>query len=249
LTGKVAVISGAARGIGAEEARLFVEEGAQVVLGDILPEVDAVAAALGGAAVATRLDVTDPEAWRLAAHLAMDRFGGWDVLVNNAGIFRPGTVRDMAVEDFMALVQVNQLGVFLGMQAAARTMRRGGSIINTSSVAGLFGVPGGSAYAASKWAVRGLSQSAAIELGPQGIRVNSLHPGGVDTEMLASQQPEGADFDQVFAPYPIPRVGQPLELARAALFLASDESAYMTGGELVIDGGLNTGPMIGLARG
>ncbi len=145
-------------------------------------------------------------------------------------------------EAFLEIVRVNQLGTFLGMQAVAGVMARGGSIVNTSSVAGLFGTPGGSAYAASKWAIRGLSRSAAMELAGLGIRVNSLHPGGIDTPMLNGQS-AGADLAGIFATYPIPRVGRPEEIARAALFLASDESSYMTGTELVVDGGLQAGPL------
>jgi 3alpha(or 20beta)-hydroxysteroid dehydrogenase len=248
LAGKVVLISGAGRGIGAAEAELFVNEGAKIVLGDISEQVHEIAATLGATARSIILDVTSAQSWKAAIDLTVQSFGGLDVLVNNAGIFRPGTIADMDGDAFMELVKVNQLGTFLGMQAAARVMRQGGSIINTSSVAGLFGTPGGSAYCASKWAVRGLTRSAAMELGPQGIRVNSLHPGGVDTPMLAGQQPEGTSYDAVFANYPIPRVGKPEELARAALFLASEESAYMTGAEMVVDGGLNAGPMLGPIR-
>lgn len=245
LEGKVVLVTGAAGGIGKAEAKLFAEEGAKLVLADISPEVDAVAAAIGGGAVAARLDVGDADSWAAATALAVSAHGGLDVLVNSAGVFAPGPIAEMAADAFMDIVRINQLGTFLGMQAAARAMKPGGVIVNTASVAGLFGVAGGAAYAASKWAVRGLGRSAAIELGKAGIRVNTIVPGGIDTPMLAGQQPPGVAYEQVFAAYPIARVGQPEEIARAALFLASDASSYMTGGEIVVDGGLHAGPLFG----
>jgi len=246
LDGKVALITGAARGQGEAEARLFVQEGAQVVLGDVLDELGAkVAADLGpNRAVYLHLDVTQPAEWTAAVQTATDRFGRLDILVNNAGILKLGMVESMPLDDYLAVINVNQVGCFLGMQAAIPALRAagGGSIVNTSSTSGFVGLPGLSAYTASKFAVRGMTKVAAQELGRDGIRVNSVHPGGVDTHM--TRLPEFGDVDSaaMFATLPIPRVGQPDEVAKLMLFLASDDSSYCTGAEFIIDGGMLTGP-------
>jgi 3alpha(or 20beta)-hydroxysteroid dehydrogenase len=247
LDGKVALITGAARGQGEAEARLFVEEGAAVVLADVLDDAGReVAASLGQLAFFVHLDVRDPENWTAAVGEAESHFGPLCVLVNNAAILGAGGVEDATPEDFMGVVAVNQLGCLLGMQAAVRSMRRTapdvvGSIINVSSTGGMVGYPGAIAYAGSKWAVRGMTKAAALELAPA-IRVNSLHPGPVDTPMIR----EPGASDQEFAErwqsiVPLGRAARPDEIAKVALFLASDESSFMTGSEVVVDGGRITG--------
>ncbi len=246
LKNKVAVITGAARGQGEAEARLFVAEGANVVLTDVLTaEVEAVAADLGDAAVAVTHDVSDVAAWAQVVTTAGDRFGGIDVLVNNAGIH---WIRALVDEDPVALerlLRVNLVGPYVGMQAVVPAMeaRGGGSIVNISSFAGLSGAWGHSAYGASKWGLRGITKTAAIELGPLGIRVNSVHPGPIDTAML----PVPADAP-MFTAYPLGRAGTAEEVAEAVLFLASDASSYLTGAELAVDGGLAAGTLPRVAR-
>jgi 3alpha(or 20beta)-hydroxysteroid dehydrogenase len=244
LEGKVAIISGAARGQGEAQARLFAAEGASVLLGDVLDDVGTcVADEIGPAARYRRLDVTDADDWDAAVDLAVDEFGHLDVLVNNAGILLSHPLEDHPLDDYLKIVQVNQVGCFLGMRAVVRAMRAagGGSIVNTSSVAGLIGSHGLLAYSASKWAIRGMTKVAALELGPDGIRVNSIHPGGVDTPMVRRPEDGDRDLDAGFAHLPLGRVGLPEEVAFMALFLASDESGYSTGSEFVLDGGSTAG--------
>ena len=251
LEGKVALISGAARGMGAAEARLFVAEGARVVLGDLRDEDGkALAKELGDAALYVGLDVTDEAAWEGAVALAKDRFGRLDVLVNNAGILHFAPLETTALEDFERVMQVNQVGTFLGMKSAAPALREagGGSIVNISSVAGLEGVAGVIAYGASKWAVRGMTKTAALELGPSGIRVNSVHPGGVDTPMIATEAVTDETRTAAYGGQPIPRVGRPGEVAELVCWLASDASSYSTGAEFVIDGGATAGSVPRLKR-
>ena len=242
LDGKLAVISGGARGQGAAEARLFAAEGARVVVGDVLDdEGRAVAAELGPEAAYARLDVTDEAGWAAVVELAEERFGPVDVLVNNAGILQFQALHKMDLADFERILRVNLTGVFLGMKAVVPSMVRagGGSIVNISSTAGLQGLPGLGAYVASKWGVRGLTKTAAIDLGPKGIRVNSVHPGGIDTPMLEGTDPEAPFYKRL----PVARMGRPEEAARAVLFLASDESSYTTGAELTVDGGATAGDL------
>jgi 3alpha(or 20beta)-hydroxysteroid dehydrogenase len=244
LDGKVALISGGARGQGACEARLFVAEGARVVIGDVLHEEgEKVADELGDAAAYAPLDVTSFEQWKRAVDFVTDRFGHLDVLVNNAGLLHSGTIESTSEEDYMRIVAVNQLGAFLGMKAVIGAMRDagGGSIVNISSVAGLQGVAGIISYASTKWALRGMTKVAALELGRDGIRVNSVHPGGVDTPMVANPAMDEKASAAAYAAYPIPRIGQPEEIARLVLFLASDESSFSTGSEFVADGGVSAG--------
>lgn len=240
LESKVAVITGAARGQGEAEARLFVAEGARVLLADIRDEEgEAVAADLGDAAAYVHLDVTDAAQWEAAVAHAEERFGPVSVLVNNAGILHFAPIDRTDPEDFERVLRVNVHGVFLGIRAVTPSMVRagGGSIVNISSTAGLQGLPSLGAYVASKWAVRGLTKTAAMDLGPKGIRVNSVHPGGIDTPMVAGT-PADAPF---YKRLPVPRMGRPEEAARAVLFLASDESSYVTGAELAVDGGATCG--------
>jgi 3alpha(or 20beta)-hydroxysteroid dehydrogenase len=240
LAGKVALISGAARGQGAAEARLFAAEGARVLLGDLLDAPGAaLAAELGTSAAYLHLDVTREDDWRRAVETARRRFGRLDVLVNNAGVLRPGTIETLPLADFEAVVRVNQIGCFLGMQAAIPALREsgGGSIVNVSSIAGMRGRPGLVAYVASKWAIRGMTKTAALELGRDGIRVNAILPGAIDTPMIGGPDFSAVDRATHFAKLPVARIGEPADVARLALFLASDESAYCTGAEFVIDGG------------
>ena len=241
---KVALVSGAARGQGEAEARLLVAEGANVVIGDVLDEQGrAVAADIGPSARYTHLDVRRLEDWLAAVAFAVDTFGRLDVLINNAGIVKVGSVADMPVEDYMAVFEVNQLGCFLGMKAAIPALRAagGGSIINVSSVGGLRGRAGTAAYAATKFAIRGMTKCAAIEVGHDGIRVNSVHPGSIDTEMTRGPEFADVDRDAYHAALPIPRIGTADDVAGVVLFLASDESRYCTGAEFVVDGGQTAG--------
>jgi len=243
LDGKVAIVTGAARGQGEAEARRFVEEGAQVLLTDVLDdEGEAVVAELGEAAAYRHLDVTSEAEWVAAVDDAEARFGAVSVLVNNAGILDFAPVEKQDVERFRRVIDVNLTGTMLGMKSVVPSMRRGGggSIINISSNSGIWGIPMAAAYCSSKWAVRGLSKAGALELGKHGIRVNSVHPGGVDTPMTRM---EGYDPNE--APWakalPLGRMGNPDEIAAVVTFLASDEASYVTGAEWSVDGGATAG--------
>ncbi len=247
LEGRVALITGGARGQGEAEARLFVAEGARVVIADVLDaEAERLARALGPAARAVHLDVTQPGEWaRVVAGVAAGE-GRLDVLLNNAGIFRGGFIHAMALEDYRAVVEVNQVGCFLGMQACHALMKAGGggSIVNISSVAGRKGVPGAVAYGASKWAIRGMTKTAALEFARAKIRVNAICPGSILTPMIAPTEFPGVDQQAFWSSLPIPRAGEAEEVAKVALFLACDDSAYVTGAELVVDGGETAGRMV-----
>ena len=244
LDGKVAIISGGARGQGAAEARIFAREGAKVVIGDLLDaEGTRVAAEIsesGGDALYVHLDVTQEEDWRSAVEAAVSSFGKLDILVNNAGIWRRGRVEDTTVEDWDMIMDVNAKGVFLGTKLAIPEMRKagGGSIINISSTAGLVGGPRSSAYTASKGAVRLFTKATAVQYAREGIRANSVHPGPIDTPMIQQVwQGEEQSREAALARTPLGRIGTPEDIAYGVLFLASDESSFMTGSELVIDGG------------
>jgi 3alpha(or 20beta)-hydroxysteroid dehydrogenase len=237
LSGKVILISGGARGQGAAEARLFVAEGAKVVIGDVLESQGReLAAELGAAAVFVRQDVTREDDWAKAIEAAAG-LGGLHGLVNNAGIYQPATLMQTDAALFERHMRVNQLGCFLGMQAVVPLMEQsgGGSIVNVSSVAGLRGSPGAIAYSATKWALRGMTKAAAIDLAPRKIRVNSIHPGPIDTEMLNVRTPE--QNKQRLQLVPMKRMGSAEEVANLVLFLLSEESGYITGAEVAIDGG------------
>lgn len=240
LAGKVAIVTGGARGMGEATVRLFVEHGAQVVIGDILAEQgQALADELGDAAVFCNLDVTVQEDWD-AAVAAAQALGPLNVLVNNAGILHMASILDTTPEDYLRVVKVNQLSAFMGIRSVIKPMKAAGSgsIINVSSIDGLHSAAGLSAYSSTKWALRGLSRSAAIELGQYGIRVNTVHPGGIYTEMGgAGVLSEEEMNESVYKHFPIPRVGQPEEVANVTLFLATDEASYSTGTEFVADGG------------
>jgi len=244
LDGKVALITGAARGQGEAEARLFVAEGARVVLGDVRNELgEKVAASLGEAARYVPLDVSDEDQWRRAVALAEEHFGKLDILVNNAGVVGDlGPAERCTLESYRRTIDVNQVGPFLGMKTAIPALRRagGGSIVNVGSVAGLYGIPGLVAYCASKWALRGMTRAVALEVGKDNIRVNALHPGAVETPMMAPD----TDRSVLTRGQAIERVARPEEMAHAALFLASDESAFITGADLAADAGLAAGRAI-----
>jgi 3alpha(or 20beta)-hydroxysteroid dehydrogenase len=244
LDGKVAIITGAARGQGEAEARLFVEEGARVVMGDILDEEgQKVASELGDAAVFLHMDVREEADWQ-AAVTAAERFGPLNVLVNNAAVTHFAAIGDTTLEDYNRVVAINQVGTFLGIRSVIEPMKAagGGSIINVSSIDGLQAKNSLIAYVSSKWAIRGMTKVAALELGRHGIRVNSLHPGGIDTPM---GNPMGRDdIDQFYQDHAIPRCGVPMDIARMALFMASDECSYSTGSEFVADGGWNAGQIL-----
>ncbi len=247
LDGKVAIITGAARGQGAEEARLFVSEGARVLLCDVRDaEGEAVAADLGAKAVYQHLDVSDEAQWRAAVTRAKELYGGLTVVVNNAGIARTGTIENGSMEDLHRMIAVNQIGSWLGMRTSAAALRDsgGGSIVNVSSTAAFWGgAPGLAAYGMTKWALRGMTKSAALEFARDRIRVNSVHPGIIVTPMLTEGSPLGqVDYG---SRVPAGRPGQPIDVANVVLFLASDESDYCTGAEFVVDGGLVAGSQTG----
>ncbi|MFC9897005.1 glucose 1-dehydrogenase [Nocardia sp. NPDC127579] len=245
LTGKVAIITGAARGQGEAEARLFVERGARVVLTDVLEtEGQAVAESLGDAARFVRHDVSSAADWATAVRTAVETFGGLHTLVNNAAIYTAKPLTETKAEELDRILRVNLIGAFLGIQAVVDPLAAagGGSIVNISSQAGLQGLPGHAAYGASKWGLRGLTKTAALELGPAGIRVNSVHPGPIATPMIGHLGL--ATGPGSFPTLPLGRVGLPSEVGTLVAFLASDDSAFITGAELAVDGGLSAGPFI-----
>lgn len=236
LDGRVAIVTGAAspRGQGAAHARLLLREGAAVVLTDVSDdEGGRTAAALGERAAYHRLDVTSEESWATTVAWTLERHGRLDVLVNNAGIWLAGPLAETSLADYRRVVDINQVGAFLGMRAVVPAMKAagGGAIVNISSLAGLRGAQVSTAYAASKWAVRGMSRQAAAELASFGIRVNAVFPGYVDTEMI------DAGHDEIAARVPLGRrLASPEEVAETVVFLASDAARYVTGAELVVDG-------------
>jgi len=238
LDGKTAIITGAARGQGAAEARLFVDQGAKVVLTDVNSDGAALAAQLGDHAHFILHDVADPEGWKAVVDATLRWSSRLDILVNNAGVYRPATLRDTDQALWDLHYRVNQLGVFLGMRSVVDGMvaSGGGSIVNVSSNAGMKNVGGMFAYATSKWAVRGMSKLAATELAPSKIRVNSVHPGLIDTPMLGANDAERMRMFE--AMIPLGRVGSVDEVSRLVAFLASDSASYITGAEITIDGGI-----------
>ena len=244
LDGKVALISGGARGQGAAEARVFASRGAKVMIGDILDaDGEKTAAEIGDAAAYVHLDVTDEKSWQAAVEAAVSKFGKLNALVNNAGIAEMAMLDEMSEEQYMKTIQINQTGVFLGMKSVVGAMKAagGGTIVNISSIAGFGGAPGGIAYCASKFAVRGMTKVAALELGRHNIRVNSIHPGGIMTQMLTDAGLSGDSAAELFTAVPLGRIGQPEEMATLAAYLTSDDSSYSTGSEFIADGGFTAG--------
>jgi 3alpha(or 20beta)-hydroxysteroid dehydrogenase len=238
VTDKVVIITGAASGQGAAAARLFAQAGAKVVVTDIDEAGKTVAATIGGDSMFVRHDVSDKASWTEVTARTVDRFGRLNVLVNNAGVFKPLSFLDTSDEIWYLHYRVNQLGVFLGMKTAAEVMRKagGGSIINISSLGAMSSYPGSFAYSSSKWAVRGMTALAAVELAPLGIRVNGVYPGLIDTPMIAENGPERlARYEQAL---PMKRHGAPDEVAAVVLFLASDAASYVSGAEVKVSGGL-----------
>jgi 3alpha(or 20beta)-hydroxysteroid dehydrogenase len=243
LEGKVAIISGGARGQGEGEAKRFAAEGARVVVGDVLDdEGKAVAAAIGDAARFVHLDVTREADWADAVATATGEFGRLDILVNNAGIGLITPIVGGDLEDYLKVVMVNQVGVYLGMKAGAEAIGAsgGGSIVNISSIDGIIGMPGLAGYVSSKFAVRGMTKVAALELAPLGIRCNSVHPGYIDTPMIRGGN-ESADLSPYGRGVPAGRIGTVEDVVGVVVFLASDASRYCTGSEVVVDGGLIAG--------
>ncbi len=248
LDGKVALITGGARGMGKSHVRHFVAEGARVVFGDVQDGK--------GAAVAAGLDekscryvhhdVTSEADWAAAVAAALDTFGRLDALVNNAGVLAFARITDMPLADFRRILEVNVVGCWLGVKAVIEPMKAagGGSIVNISSIEGFTGAAGLSAYSASKFAIRGMTKSAAQELGQFGIRVNSVHPGGVLTSMTLGQATtaDPADAEAFLKAMPMSRFARPAEISCLVAYLASDESSYSTGSEFVADGGILSGP-------
>ncbi len=238
LAGKVAIITGAAQGMGAAHARLFVEQGAKVILTDLNEEKgNALAAELGENALFIKQNVASEEDWATVVAKAEEAFGPVNVLVNNAGITMAKNMLDITVEEYRRIVDINQVSVFLGMKTVAASMMKagGGSIVNISSMNGL--VAGAVGYTDTKFAVRGMTKAAAMNLAPMGIRVNSVHPGVIATPMVLQEDTKAA-VEEFAKHIPLKRVAQPEEVSNMVLFLASDESSYSTGSEFVIDGGL-----------
>ena len=245
LAGVVAIVTGGSRGLGAAFARHIVDRGGKVVVADLLDDAGKqLADELGASARYVHLDVTDPAQWAAAVQFTLDEFGSLTGLVNNAGVSSGQFIEHEPVEHFRSVLEINLVGVFNGMQAVIAPMRAagGGSIVNISSSAGLFGLALTAGYGASKWGVRGLSKVAAVELGSDRIRVNSVHPGMTYTPMTAQigiQQGEGN-----YPNNPMGRVGVPEEIAGAVGYLLSDDAAYVTGAEIAVDGGWTAGPTV-----
>ena len=238
LDGKIALITGAARGQGAAAARRFVAEGARVMITDVLDDQGKELAAELGAEYC-HLDVSAEDGWSEAVAYTVETFGDITVLVNNAGILHFSALADTTLADYQRVIGVNQVGAFLGMRSVVESMTRagGGSIVNVSSVEGLAGMPYLVAYTASKFAIRGMTKVAAMELGQHGIRVNSVHPGAIDTPMVSEALGRPIDVSPIGKKVALRRVGRPEDVAGVVLFLASDDSAYCTGAEFAVDGG------------
>ncbi|HTH28479.1 MAG TPA: SDR family oxidoreductase [Sphingobium sp.] len=243
LQGKVAVVTGAARGQGEATARLFAREGAHVAVVDLLDDGQAVADSIGASASFHRLDITDEEGWAGLRSSLMAAHGHIDVLVNNAAGILVGDILSLKKEAFEKLLNINVIGAFLGMKVLGEQMvaQGKGSIINVHSVGGLHGINGLGAYVASKWGLRGLTRTAAMEFGHRGVRVNGIFPGGIASPMAGVEEEPREVTNQRFVRQPIARIGEPEEVAYTSLFLASDEASYLAGAEIAVDGGLMSG--------
>ena len=248
LAGKVALITGAARGIGAATARRFVAEGARVALADRRREegealLEALEAERTGSSIFVALDVADEAGWQAAVEQTLTAFGRMDVLVNNAGVIRVAPIEKTDLEMFEKVIATNLRGTFLGIRSVTPCMKRagGGSIVNFSSPQGLEGREGFSVYSASKFGIRGLTKTAAIELGPAGIRVNSVVPGPTRTKMTERKGWTDADYATAYRGYPLGRMADPREIAEVVVFLASDDASFVTGADYVVDGGVLVG--------
>lgn len=240
LEGKVAIVTGGARGMGAATVTLFAREGAKVVIADVLAqEGEALARELGAAAVFEKLDVGEEPNWREVVERTLARWGRIDVLVNNAAVITFGEITETDVADLERILRINLVGAFLGMKTVGKAMKaqKSGSIVNISSVDGMRGSNGVGCYAASKWGLRGLTKVAALEFGHHGVRVNSVHPGGINTVMGNPLGLPSSEINKTFAAVPLQRVGEPEEIAQVSLFLASDDASYVCGAELTADGG------------
>lgn len=244
LANKVAVITGAAQGMGAATARLFAAEGAKVVLGDVLEDKGrALAAELGDSAIFCRLDVRSEADWQALVAQAVERFGTIDCLVNNAAVVHFTAIEELVPAEAERVLGINVVGTMLGVKHVSPVMIKAGrgAIANISSVDGLRGCNGLSVYTASKWAVRGLTKSQALELGPRGVRVCSIHPGGVNTAMGNPSSLTGDALNKDYVRVPLQRIGEPEEIARATLFVCSDDASYISGAEIAVDGGWSAG--------
>jgi 3alpha(or 20beta)-hydroxysteroid dehydrogenase len=244
LKDKVALITGGARGMGAATARLFVAEGAKVLITDVLDqEGEKLARDLGDAALFMRHDVSDESSWNAVVAKAESAFGGIDVLVNNAGILLFKSIAQTSKSDYERVLGVNLIGTFLGVKIVGEHMatRGHGSIVNISSVDGMKGGNSLAAYSSSKWGVRGLTRVAAMEYGHRGVRVNSVHPGGINTVMSNPTAAARTDIDKQYSNIPMQRIAEPEEVAKVSLFLASDDASYVCGAEIAVDGGMLTG--------
>ncbi len=244
LQDKVAIVTGGARGMGAATIRLFAREGAQVVIADMAEaEGAALAAELGEPALFHRLDVAREDDWVGLVAAVLARHGRIDALVNNAGVTSFAPIEELRVEEIDRVLGINLKGPMLGLKHVGRVMRQAGrgAVVNISSVDGFRGANSLSLYSASKWAVRGFTKTAALEFGPHGVRVNSIHPGGVDTTMGNPQGQTGEERNWSYGRVPLQRIGEPEEIAAASLFLCSDEASYVNGAELAVDGGWAAG--------
>jgi len=248
LDGKIAIITGAARGQGAEHGKRFVKEGARVVLADVLTdEVEQLATELGNSAISVSLDVTDYPGWERVLRTAESTFGCPDILVNNAGVIGAGRLVDISPDEFRHTIDVNLIGPWMGLRVVGSAMMRQGrgSIINISSMAGYRATPNRGGYTVSKWGVRGMSKAAALEFGGTGVRVNTILPGYIDTPILANRR-ERMHSEANWSGIGVQRLGEPADISAMAVFLASDESQYCTGADFVVDGGASLGYFIPL---
>jgi len=244
LDGKIAVVTGAARGQGEATARVFAAHGAKVVLADMLEtEAQAVAASLGDNAMAYKLNVSSEDDWNALAKAVEAKWGAADILVNNAGVVHPAGMLDLTKADFERVLSINLIGSWLGIKALAPGMvaKGKGAIVNICSSSALWGMNGLTAYSASKWALRGISKTAAMELGPKGVRVNAVFPGGINTVMGNVTNEEASELAKYYVGQPIARIGEPEEVANTSLFLVSDDASYVCGAEIAVDGGMTMG--------